>query len=141
MIRHFPEIRVVGLALCAGLLLVACRADTEGLRTLSVSQVNERATAGEIVLCDANTADVRSEFGVIRGARLLSNYRDYDVVLELPEDKSSPLVFYCHSPFCSAAVDAARKAVAAGYGAVSVMPDGIQGWVDAQLPVEAPDAV
>lgn len=141
MIRRFAEIRAAGLGLCTGLLLLACRADTEGLGTMSVAQVNHQIALGEVVLCDANTADVRSEFGVIRGARLLSSYRDYDVALELPRDKSSRLVFYCHSPFCSAAVDAARKAVAAGYGAVSVMPDGIQGWVEAQLPVEVPDAV
>ncbi len=141
---RFPLTPRIGRALalafiCA--LVVACRADTEGLETLSVAEVNERIAAGHAVLCDVNSADVRSELGVIGGARLLSSYRDYDVDVELPRDRTRPLVFYCHSPFCSAAVDAARKAVAAGYSRVSVMPDGIKGWVDARLPVESPDAV
>ena len=134
------RLRSLTLVLAAALLF-ACRADTEGLGTLSLSEVHDRVAAGDVVLCDVNSADTRAELGVIAGARLLSSYRDYDVATELPADRSQALVFYCHSPFCSAAVDAARKAVAAGYADVSVMPDGLRGWVEARFPVESPDAV
>ena len=66
------------------------------------------------MLCDANTAETRVRYGVIPGAILLSHYRDYDVSSELPANRAAKLVFYCHSPMCGAAGDAARAAVAAG---------------------------
>ena len=62
------------------------------------------------------------------------------VASELPSDKGRSLVFYCHSPFCSAAADAARRALAAGHAYVFVMPAGIKGWVEAGLPVVRPGA-
>jgi len=127
--------------LLVGLLALACRADTSGLATLDVEEVNARlANEGDLVLCDANSADTRRELGVVRGASLLSSYRDFDVASELPSDKGRSLVFYCHSPFCSAAADAARRALAAGHANVFVMPAGIKGWVEAGLPVVRPGA-
>jgi rhodanese-related sulfurtransferase len=128
------------LALACAFAL-GCRADTTGLGTLSVGEVNAKlAAGGDLVLCDANSEDTRTKLGVVAGARLLTSYRDYDVAGELPTDRAQPLVFYCHSAFCSAAADAARRAVAAGYEDVSVMPDGIKGWVEARLPVVRPHA-
>ena len=88
-------------------------------------------------MCDANSDETRGKLGVIPGAVLLSSYRDYDAAVELPGDKSTQLVFYCHSEMCSAAGDAARKAIAAGHRDVWVMPPGIKGWVAAELPVQA----
>ncbi len=35
--------------------------------------------------------------------------------------------------------EAARRAVAAGYTDVSIMPDGITGWRNAGKPAETPD--
>lgn len=43
---------------------------------------------------DANGADTRSKFGVIRGAKLLDSDQNYDLSV-LPADKDSKLVFYC----------------------------------------------
>jgi rhodanese-related sulfurtransferase len=132
------KLRIIGcLAIAA--LAFACKADVEGLDTLTVAEltevlVNEPAT----IVCDANTPDTRSRFGILPGARLLSNYRDYDPAGELPADKGHPLVFYCHSERCGAAATAARKAVAAGYSRVSVLPAGIRGWSAAGRPVERP---
>ena len=125
--------------LCA--IALGCRADTSGLDTLSVAELNAKLVAGaDVVVCDANSSETRAKLGVIAGARQLSSYRDYDVASELPSDRSRALVFYCHSAFCSAAADAARRAVAAGYREVFVMPEGIKGWVAARLPVERSDA-
>jgi rhodanese-related sulfurtransferase len=89
-----------------------------------------------LVLCDANTEETRSRDGVIPGAVLLSNYRDYDAAAELPTEQGKQVVFYCHSAMCGAAVEAARKAVAEGWRNVWVMPDGIRGWTEAGLTVE-----
>ena len=125
----------------AGLLVLGCKADTTGLDTLTVTELTTLASAGsELVLCDANNEETRIKFGVIPGAQLLTNYRDYDPAVELPADKAQRLVFYCHSEMCGAAAGAARKAVAAGHTDVLVMPEGIKGWVAAGGPVEQPPA-
>jgi rhodanese-related sulfurtransferase len=55
----------------------------------------------------------------------------------LPEDKAATLVFYCSNPFCRKAPLAARRAVKLGYRDVLVLSAGIQGWLDAGLPVES----
>lgn len=124
------------IVLLSAFALLACRADTTGLDVLEVGDV---AGLVDAVLCDTNSAKTRDEYGVIPEARLLSHYRDY-ALDELPPDRDRQLVFYCHSPFCSAAADAARKAVAAGYPRVAVMPAGIEGWIEAGHPVDRPEA-
>jgi rhodanese-related sulfurtransferase len=130
--------RVIRL-LPIALLALACAADTKGLPTLSVPELaNLLARDPTVEVCDANTDDVRNRYGVLPGARLLSSYRDYDPARELPADKSRPLVFYCHSERCGAAVTAARRAVVAGHTNVSVLPPGIRGWDAAGKPVERP---
>ena len=123
--------------LAAAMSLSACRADLEDLQVATVEQVVAwKAEDPSLVFCDANTPDTRDKYGAVPGALKLSNYRDYDVRVELPEDRTATLVFYCHSDRCGAAGDAARKAVAAGYGNVWVMATGIVGWRDARQPVE-----
>jgi rhodanese-related sulfurtransferase len=123
------------------LLALGCQADTTGLATLTVTDLSALlAGPAGAVLCDANNEQTRSRHGVIPGARLLSSYRDYDPATELPSDKARALVFYCHSAWCGAAADAARKAVAAGHLDVYVLPAGIKGWVAAGRPVARPPA-
>ena len=129
------------LVLCVAVVWSGCRADTTGLSTLTVDQLFAlRGSGADLVVCDANTEETRSRDGVIPGAVLLSSYRDYAAAVELPADRSKQVVFYCHSAMCSAAADAARKAVAEGWRNVWVMPDGIRGWSEAGLPVDRPAA-
>ena len=59
---------------------------------------------------------------------------------ELPADRDQPLIFYCYSDLCSAAVEAARRAISAGYSDVAVMPDGIQVWLSAELQTSRSEA-
>jgi rhodanese-related sulfurtransferase len=54
----------------------------------------------------------------------------------LPQDKTSKIVFYCGSPRCKASHKAASKASRMGYTNVWVMPEGIKGWEEANLPTE-----
>lgn len=132
-----PGIAIPSLLVLAA--LVGCRADLNGLQTASIDQlVSWQARDAHLTVCDANNDDTRKRYGVIPGAVLLSDYRDYDLDKELPGDREATLVFYCHSEYCGAAADAARKAVAAGYRDVWVMDPGIVGWAEAGQPVEAP---
>ncbi len=136
MSRTAKDLLIAGCVV-AGLLALGCKADTKGLATLTVPELarllDEHAP---VVACDANNSTTRSRYGIIPGARLLSNYGDYDPAGELPADKGRKLVFYCHSEWCSAGAAAARRAVAAGYTDVHVLPAGIKGWVAASQPVE-----
>ena len=129
---------LLGIGVILVPLVLGCGADTSGLSTLSVDDLASLLTQkAEVVVCDANGADTRSDYGIIPGARLLSHYEDYEVT-ELPAEKSRKLVFYCASEMCSAAPSAARKAIAHGYPDVHVLPAGIKGWVKANHPVEQP---
>ncbi len=122
-----------GLAL---LLAIGCKANTSGLSTLSVEELlGFLAQDPALVLCDANSAETRNRLGIIPGARLLSDYRDY-AVAELPSELNRPVVFYCHSEWCGAAATAARRAVAEGHRDVHVLTAGIRGWIDAGRPIE-----
>jgi rhodanese-related sulfurtransferase len=55
---------------------------------------------------------------------------------DLPLDKRESLLFYCLEPRCSAAWTAAKRALEMGYVQVAYMPEGIEGWLGAGLPVE-----
>jgi rhodanese-related sulfurtransferase len=125
-----------------GLALVACRADLSDLQVVQVAELAEWSADGaDVTICDANSEDTRTRYGVIPGAVLLSSYRDYDPAAELPSDKGRRLVFYCHSEMCGAAGDAARVARDAGYRDIWVMAPGIRGWARAGRPVHpAPGA-
>ena len=63
---------------------------------------------------DANGSETRQQYGVIPGAVLLTNHREF-ALSELPAAKSNKLVFYCGGTMCRASDKAASRAVAAGY--------------------------
>jgi rhodanese-related sulfurtransferase len=106
-----------------------------GLAPLEVDRVAELLDKKEAVPVDANKADTRTELGTLPGAILLSDAKGYELS-ELPEDKSKKLVFYCGSEKCLSAPKAAKRAEAAGYTDVHVMPAGIRGWVKAGKQVD-----
>ncbi len=103
------------------------------LAELSVPAVAAALKDKKVIAVDANGAETRQKYGVVPGALLLSDHRSY-ALTELPSDKSSALVFYCGGTQCRASDAAATRAASAGYASVSVMRDGIRGWVDAGQP-------
>ena len=108
------------------------------LSELSVPAVAAALKDKTAVVVDANNPETREKFGVVPGALLLSDHRSY-ALTELPSDKAQPLVFYCGGTQCRASDAAANRAAAAGYAKVSVMRDGIKGWVAAgQATTSAP---
>jgi rhodanese-related sulfurtransferase len=87
-----------------------------------------------VVVYDANGESTRTEMGYVPDAVLLASTEDFPES-ELPDDKSTTLVFYCGGPSCMAAPTAAARAVNLGYEDVAVMRAGIKGWTDAELTV------
>ena len=113
-------------------------APATALAELSVPQVAAALKDKSAVVVDANNPETREKFGVVPGAVLLSDHRSY-ALTELPSDKAQPLVFYCGGTQCRASDAAASRAASAGYAKVSVMRDGIKGWVAAgQATTSAP---
>lgn len=76
-----------------------------------------------------NPDDVRASKGVVQGAIKLTSYDKY-ALAELPQDKSTQLIFYCYNSFCLASDEAAERALKAGYINVGSMRAGIVGWQD-----------
>lgn len=101
------------------------------------SQLDNKNT--QLTVYDVNTPEIRKN-GIIPGAHLLSSSNSFDVAKELPADKNSELVFYCANTKCMASHAAANRAIKAGYTDVSVMADGIQGWIKAKKNVEKPNS-
>jgi len=127
------------IALALMLSGTACKSDTTGLGLVTVPELASLIKeSSAVTVVDANGGSTRDEYGVIPGAVLLTSGSGYDVAGELPADKAGSLVFYCSSEMCSAAPRAARRAVEAGYGNVSVLPAGIKGWVKAGHHVDKP---
>lgn len=88
---------------------------------------------GQVQVIDVNEAETFAEAHV-PGAKLLA----YDAITAevLPVDTAIKLVFYCWSPECPAAGQAAQAAAQLGHPHVYCMPAGITGWQDAGLPTE-----
>ena len=105
---------------------------------VSVQEAARLFAAGEAVPVDANHEAVRTDQGIVPGARLLSSSGTYDPASELPADHGTNLVFYCYNSDCNASDGAANRAREAGFAHVNVMRAGITGWVEAGQDVAQP---
>ena len=105
-----------------------------GLSTISPRHLLERIEHRTVTAIDVNP---RRSWVTARvpGAVNLdpAGYTEKD----LPADTNAPLVFYCSNFLCRKAPNAARRAKQMGYANIQVMSAGIQGWVDAGLPIES----
>ena len=135
---------VLGLALVLAPAIGGCsKAKPEGgaaakaadVPVMSIDEVAVRLASGTCRVVDANGAQLRKDVGVIPNAVLLSDYESYSLK-ELPEDKTTPLVFYCANEQCDASHVAARRARSAGYERVHVLAVGILGWAKAGRSVD-----
>jgi len=71
----------------------------EPFKKLQVSEVAALMAnkSVKVAMFDANGPRVRSEEGIVPNAILLSSHDKYDIAKELPADKNTKLVFYCHN--------------------------------------------
>jgi rhodanese-related sulfurtransferase len=102
----------------------------DSVKIVSVPEVARFVEEKSAVIYDANGEETRQKYGVVPGAVLLTNHKDY-ALSELPPEKSKPLVFYCGGTACRASDKAAERATGAGYTNVNVMREGIKGWASA----------
>jgi rhodanese-related sulfurtransferase len=106
------------------------KADEVAIGTVTAEELEKQIESGDCAVLDANGDKVRQEYGKIPTATLLSHYKDYELS-ELPADKAAKLVFYCSNTQCGASKKGAKRALAAGYTDVNVLPVGVMGWKEA----------
>ena len=108
---------------------------TEGekFKLINVKELEDLIKEGKVQIYDANTESFRAKEGMIAGAHALSHIRTFDTSTELPQDKGTPLVFYCVSTHCTCSHMAASRAIEAGFTQVSVLSEGLMGWKKAGM--------
>lgn len=119
---------------CEAMMKKQAQAAKAAVKNVTVAEVASLRQQEQVTVVDANGEQFRKENGVIPGALLLTNYRQYDPATELPASKSDKLVFYCANTQCKASHAAAKRALEAGYTDVSVLPEGLLGWKEAGQP-------
>ena len=71
--------------------------ETDSFKIIHANDLSAMMAQGDVTIFDANPPDVRTKEGVIPGAHLLDSSSHYDVAKELPSNKASKIVFYCHN--------------------------------------------
>jgi rhodanese-related sulfurtransferase len=127
------SVAAVSVLAAASLCTTGCGGSTTKPETITVGQLASLLESGSPPrLYDANGDRTRREYGVIPGATLLPNSREYALSI-LPESRAAQIVFYCASSWCGASEMAADRAIRQGYTRVAVLPEGIKGWTQAGL--------
>jgi rhodanese-related sulfurtransferase len=108
-------------------------AEPQKLAALTPEEVQKRLKEPNFFVFDNNSKE-RFDKGHVPGAKLLDPSTVTAAVL--PADKAATLVFYCANTSCGACHEAAEAAVKLGYKNVYIMPAGIKGWEQANLPTE-----
>ena len=102
---------------------------------ISIQDLDAAIKAGKVTVIDVNGSDSYTGKGHIPGAI------DFAVSQEklasiLPQDKNQLVVAYCSGPACPAYKKAADAASQLGYSNVKHLASGINGWLEAGMPVE-----
>ena len=107
------------------------------MTTLITRQELETAIdAGTVTVVDA-LGGMYYEQQHLPGALPLIDSDVADLASELLPDKDAAIVTYCSNPACANSQTVATLLVAAGYTNVRKYREGIQDWVEAELPVES----
>jgi rhodanese-related sulfurtransferase len=92
------------------------------------------------VLIDSRPKKRKYDKGHIPGAISLPDTEFEQKSALLPEDKSTPLIFYCGGLKCKLSMKSSKKALAAGYTNVRYFPTGFPSWKEAGGEIEKGDA-
>jgi rhodanese-related sulfurtransferase len=126
--------RVIGLLIA---LAAAATANAHPVSVLSLSEVRTLLDGKDPVPVYIYDANDRESYlsGHIPGAIWVQ----YSAVTaaELPPAKGAKLIFYCYNSQCGASEQAAEHAMALGFRNVWRMPEGIEGWRAAKMPIVA----
>jgi rhodanese-related sulfurtransferase len=134
MKKIFP----LGILLLMIFVSLSCRSATqkaiEEFGIISTPELVKGIEEKTIFIFDNNSPKLYREKHIPTAVFL--DYHAPDPAL-LPPDKNAPLVFYCKNVRCTASHQGARYARSQGYQNLRIYPLGIDGWVEAGLPVES----
>lgn len=130
MIAKIAAPVLIGIVSLCGCRSPGGKTDGVSAKIVSVAEVAQFVKDKSAAIYDANNAETRQKYGIVPGAVLLTNHKEYSLS-ELPPEKAKPLVFYCGGTACRASDAAAERAASAGYTNVNVMREGIKGWASA----------
>jgi rhodanese-related sulfurtransferase len=86
------------------------------------------AGKAKAVLIDSRPKKRKYDKGHIPGAISIPDTQFEQQKAMLPEDKSTPLIFYCGGLKCKLSMKSSKKALAAGYTNVRYFPTGFPSW-------------
>lgn len=116
-------------------LTAAITANAHPASVLTVNDVKALIDGKEAVyIYDANDRESYRK-GHIPGASWVQ-YNAFTAA-QMPPAKDAKLIFYCYNPQCGASEQAAAHAMALGFRNVWRMPEGIEGWRAAKMPLVA----
>lgn len=107
-----------------------------GLQTLTPAQAMDALKRGEFLVVDARDPDEFAQ-GHVPGAVNVSSeavLTGMEDASRLPKDRD--LLLYCSNLACPKSKDLAKGLADMGYTRLSVMPEGMEGWLAAGGPVE-----
>ncbi len=96
---------------------------------ISISELEEAISKGEVILLDVNGSSSYAN-GHIPGAIDFKANKD-TIASALGDDKDKLVVAYCGGPTCSAYKAGASAAEAAGFTNIKHLSAGISGWLQA----------
>lgn len=111
-----------------------------GAVTLEYIQKIVGSGKSKVVLIDSRPKKRKYDKGHIPGAISIPDTEFEQKKAMLPEDKSTPLIFYCGGLKCKLSMKSSKKALAAGYTKVRYFPTGFPSWKKAGGAVEKGDA-
>ncbi len=107
--------------------------------TISREQLQAAIAEGSVVVVDALGPDYYARQHLPGAINLVAADVDAQAPRLLP-DKDAVIVTYCANAACPNSQQVARRLEALGYTNVRKYTEGIQGWVEAGLPVESGSA-
>lgn len=127
--------RVAGALMLAAIVLVAGSvvASPKGYQEIDAVAVKEMMDQGRVTVVFP-LSPIEYDHQHIKGS---VNIPLEQLEGRLPDDKTSPLVFYCLGMKCVASWRAAEKAVDLGYQNVYAFRAGLPAWVEAGYPTES----
>ena len=97
---------------------------------VTVEYIKKIVSSGKskVVLIDSRPKKRKYDKGHIPGAISIPDSEFEKKMAMLPEDKSTPLIFYCGGLKCKLSMKSSKKALAAGYTNVRYFPTGFPSW-------------
>lgn len=110
------------------------------VQSITLSELRAGIADGSLVVLDTLGGDYYAAQHLPGAQPLVEGEVDARVA-ELVPDTTTPVVTYCSNPACANSTRVARRLEQLGYTSVRKYAEGIEGWIEAGLPVESGSAV